>query len=201
MSHLHILVVFMSALLVGLATSTRCQPTSLAELKAMPFWQTFYDRLGVVVWGQPVGSFMFDLVGFNIDTTFDDGDGARACSIETVSFQTIGEPICYVTTTYSKESAIPPSGPLTIDYPTGFSTVVAGTVTKVAAPVTDGKVYDRSFIVQDATPIVNSTAGLTRQYQANGLYSDTLGNRCIHPAPGRPILPPCPVFTQFRSRC
>ncbi|KAJ7740132.1 hypothetical protein B0H16DRAFT_1729160 [Mycena metata] len=198
MPHFHILSVFMLALLVGLATSSaelnrgrsrstreappsgaRCKPISLPELKAMPIWQTFYDRLGVVVWGHPVGSYTFDLVGFSVETAFDDGShNARVCSMETVDFQTIGEPICYVTTTYSPQFVTPASGVTRFSYPIGLSTVVTGTVTKVGAPLTGGRTYETAFKVHDITPTgADSIPGRTNAtYIVNGLYSDTLGN-------------------------
>ncbi|KAJ7740150.1 hypothetical protein B0H16DRAFT_1465030 [Mycena metata] len=128
----------------------RCQPTSLTELKAMPFWQTFYDRLGVVVFGHPVPSFMFDFVGFSVETAFDVYFQFSDMWLTRVQ-ERAGEPLCYVTTTYSKEAAIPASGPLTIDYPTGSSTV-------------------------DVGPVVDLTPGPRRQYVVEGLYSDALGN-------------------------
>ncbi|KAJ7733141.1 hypothetical protein B0H16DRAFT_1468219 [Mycena metata] len=191
MPHFHILSVFMLTLLVGLATSSaelnrgrsrstrqappsgaRCKPISLPELKAMPIWQTFYDRLGVVVWGHPVGSYTFDLVGFSVETAFDDGsNNARVCSMETVDFQTIGEPICYVTTTYSPQFVTPASGVTRTDgYPTRYL--------EVGAPLTGGRTYETAFKVHDITPTgADSIPGRTNAtYTVNGLYSDTLGN-------------------------
>ncbi|KAJ7016968.1 hypothetical protein C8F04DRAFT_1406395 [Mycena alexandri] len=204
MSHFHILVVFVVALLVVLATgfaevdrgrytvspstrrapssSPRCKPISLAELKAMPFWQTFYDRLSVIVWGHP-GEFDTwkhqGIYPFSLETTFDDGsDEARVCSEGTITFQTIGEPICYVTTTYSKGAVVPASGNIRFDYPTGLSTVVAGTVTKVGAPLTGRRTYETAFKVQDVTPTgADSVPGkMNTTHTVNALYPDIQGN-------------------------
>ncbi|KAJ7733128.1 hypothetical protein B0H16DRAFT_1732422 [Mycena metata] len=159
MSHLHILVVFIFALLVGpaagsaelnggrspstrraLSLGPRCKFISLAELQALPFWQTFYDRLSVVIFGHIVEKTFFTSVGFKLRTTFEDGSqDAKVCS-ERVDFYNIGEPICYVTTTYTKEIA---SGDMTFDYPVGLSTVIGGTVAEVGS-LTGGTIYETS---------------------------------------------------------
>ncbi|KAJ7030969.1 hypothetical protein C8F04DRAFT_1186252 [Mycena alexandri] len=89
------LLVFVFALLVALATGSpssgaRCKPVSLSELKAMRFWQTFYDRLGIIVWGD---AYAFDNLKNEgtypkLETTFDDGsENAEVCSEGTVVFQ------------------------------------------------------------------------------------------------------------------
>ncbi|KAJ7501596.1 hypothetical protein B0H11DRAFT_2224473 [Mycena galericulata] len=174
MHHVHSLLVFAFALLVVLAmasgspdpeagryptspitrlvpsSSASCQPISVAELQAMQFWQTFYQRLGVIVWGDPHA---FDILrpSFNLETTFDDGSrNARVCSEGTVVIQTAGNADCFTTTTYSKDSVAGASGDLRFDYPSGFSTVVNGVITKVAAPLTGGRTYETVFKVQDA---------------------------------------------------
>ncbi|KAJ7441043.1 hypothetical protein B0H11DRAFT_2351367 [Mycena galericulata] len=154
-------------------SSASCQPISVAELQAMPFWQTFYQRLGVIVWGNP-HAFDFVRPSFNLETTFDDGSGnARVCSENTVVFQTAGSAVCFSTTTYSKESVAGASGDLRFDYPSGFSTVVNGAVTKVAAPLTGGRTYETVFRVQDASPPKSNPSEM---YTVNSPYADAQGH-------------------------
>ncbi|KAJ7501531.1 hypothetical protein B0H11DRAFT_722726 [Mycena galericulata] len=196
MYHFHSLLVFAFALLVVLATasgspdlearrypaspstrrapssSARCQPISVDELKTMPFWQTFYQRLGVVVWGNP-HAFDNSKPSFNLETTFDDGsENAQVCSEGTVVLKTAGNADCFSTRTYSKESVTGASGVLRFYYPSGFSTVVNGAVT-IAAPVTSGKIYETVFEVRDASP-PNSNPSPT--YTVNSPYPDAQGH-------------------------
>ncbi|KAJ7016971.1 hypothetical protein C8F04DRAFT_1201262 [Mycena alexandri] len=167
------LLVFVFALLVALATGSpssgaRCKPVSLSELKAMRFWQTFYDRLGIIVWGD---AYAFDNLKNEgtypkLETTFDDGsENAEVCSEGTVVFQPTDEPICFTTTTYTQKTVTGASGTIRLDYPT-----------EVAAPLTGGRTYETAFKVQDVTPpdSIPGTTGGT--YTVNAPYPDVEAN-------------------------
>ncbi|KAJ7733126.1 hypothetical protein B0H16DRAFT_1468206 [Mycena metata] len=197
MPQLHIMVALMFLLIARVATgsaelnrtrspstpraplaSGRCKPISLAELQASLLWGTFYERLSVVVLGKRGGDRYLDSVGFKVEAAFEDGSKNAKVCIEGVDIQNI---------------VAPASGEMTFDYPAGLSTVVGGKVTSenffpldvpartegystrcagVGSPLTEGRIYETSFSVQDVTlPEVDSSAKTV-----NGLYSDTLEN-------------------------
>ncbi|KAJ7226529.1 hypothetical protein B0H12DRAFT_274948 [Mycena haematopus] len=161
------------------STSPRCKPIPLAELKAMPFWQTFHNRLGVVVWGNPRAFDSWKGQGKypKLDTIFDDGaENAEVCSEGTVVFQATEESLCSKTSTYTKKVVTGQSGTIRLDYPTGLSTVVAGTVTKVAAPLTGGRSYETAFKVPDLTPPGTAPGNRGGVYTVNAQYPDVLDN-------------------------
>ncbi|KAJ7740145.1 hypothetical protein B0H16DRAFT_1567790 [Mycena metata] len=154
-------------------------PVSLAELKAMPFWQTFYDRLGTIVWGD---AHAFDTLKNQgtypkLETTFDDGsENAEVCSEGEALFQPTNEPICLTTTTYTHQTVADASGTIRLDYPTGLSTVVFGTITKVAAPLTGGRTYETAFRVQEITPPDSMPGTTGGTYTMNATYPDVEAN-------------------------
>ncbi|KAJ7733131.1 hypothetical protein B0H16DRAFT_1580031 [Mycena metata] len=177
------LLAFGFALLVAVVTGSpssgsRCQPVSLAELKAMPFWHTFYDRLGIIVWGDAHAFDHFKSQGTypKLETTFDDGsENAEVCSEGEALFQPTNEPICLTTATYTHQTVTGASGTIRLDYPTGLSTVVFGTIT-MAAPLTGGRTYETAFRVQDVTPPDSSPGTTGGTYTMNATYPDVEEN-------------------------
>ncbi|KAF7329437.1 hypothetical protein MKEN_00205800 [Mycena kentingensis (nom. inval.)] len=151
------------------ATETRCKPITLATLKTMPFWSTFWSRLGTVVYNN-AHAFDGGKPSMNIDTVFDNGDdNAQVCSEGNVLLQSMGQPLCFKQVTYTPAQTAPPDGRITLRFPTGLTTVVSGEVNQTAAPLTAGNSYDVKFEVQDITPANTNPGG---RNTATGTYSD-----------------------------
>ncbi|KAJ7740147.1 hypothetical protein B0H16DRAFT_1465026 [Mycena metata] len=219
MSHFHILVVFIFALLVGpaagsaelnggrspstrraLSLSHRCKFISLAELQALPFWQTFYDRLSVVIFGHLVEKTIFTSAGFKLRTTFEVYSqfldicfahalplgwlaGCKVCS-ERVDFYNIGGHVYAIlrrrvlielSLRWNRngwEPLFPPASPTRIN----------GCLTRYAevGSLTGGTIYETFFTVRDVTSTkIDGIPVEPRTYTVNGVYPDTVGSRRV----------------------